>query len=690
MPRTHAIRYQPALDGLRALAVAAVLLFHDRLGWMSGGYLGVSIFFTLSGFLITSLLLVESEQAGRIDVRGFYARRARRLLPASLVCIAGVCVLAAAGQFDGVSGLRRDVIGALLQVFNWVKLGSGGSYADLNNLAAGLRHPLDHYWSLAIEEQFYWIWPVTVLGLLWLGRRRAWATMLRVTAALFVVFAVAAPVIAALAGPDAAYWATPARASEILAGAVVACWVAKRPLPSSNAWLAPGCLVLLGIACVMVPDGSGPAYHGGLPLVALISAGLIAGLQSPGPVLRMLSLRPLVALGRISYGVYLYHWPIYVVIDRQRWDLPGPVLLGVKLSITLAVAVVSYLVVERPVRRARTVPPLRTLLLAVGGTAVVAALVLVVPDATKFYGVDPASAANAAIDSAPVGSLAPLVPVATSSASTSSPDTTSAPTVQGRTVQGSTVEGSMVEGSTAAATTSPSPSTVLVPLRPVRILVVGDSTAEATGGGLIAWANDNPTLAQVSLSVEEGCGFVGTGFIPYGASGDRNVERACGQWLNHQLPATVKQLKPDVVVMLSTSWDVLDRRLQRTSPVLPVTDPAVRPVVQRAISSVTNAMVAAGAGRVVWLREPIADPYWFHQPGGQRDPANHQVLYDEMAALAATNPAIRVVDLAGWVDTAGLATDTGARPDGVHWSPDAAAEIASDFLGPAIIREALT
>ena len=699
MPRTHTIRYQPALDGVRALAVVVVLLFHDGLSWMSGGYLGVSVFFTLSGFLITSLLLVETADTGRVDARGFYARRARRLLPASLVCIAAVCVLAAAGQFYGVTGLRRDVMGALLQVFNWVKLGSGGSYADLNNLAAGLRHPLDHYWSLAIEEQFYWLWPVTVLGLLWLARRRAWATVLRTTAALFVLFAAAAPIIAATAGTNAAYWATPARAAEILAGAVVACWVAVRPVPASTAWLAPVCLVVLGVACVVVADGSGPAYHGALPLVGLVSAGLIVGLQSPGPVRRLLSVRPLVALGRISYGVYLYHWPIYVLVDRQRWDLPGPALLAVKLAITLAVAMASYVLVERPIRRARTLPPLRTLLLALGGTGLVAALVLVVPNAGKFYAVDAASAAHAAIDTAPVGTLAPLEPLSpttaiatapTASVTVSASVSTTASAPPNSTGDASTSTAVTSISTLASASASTTTTAALVPPRPVRILVVGDSTAEATGGGLITWANENPSLAQVSLQVEEGCGFVGTGFIPYGASGDRDVGRACGQWLTRQLPATVKKLRPDVVVMLSTSWDVVDRRLQRTGPVLPVTDPSVRPVVTAAIDSVTAAMLADGAGRVIWLREPIADPYWLHETGGQRDPANHRVLYDEMAYLALGNPAVRVVDLAGWVDTIGLATDTGARPDGVHWSPDAAAAIARDFLGPAIIREALT
>ncbi|MCU1501447.1 MAG: putative acyltransferase, partial [Ilumatobacteraceae bacterium] len=424
MPADQTIRYQPALDGLRALAVVAVLLFHGGLTWMSGGYLGVSVFFTLSGFLITSLLLREAddssgrtERRGQIDIVRFYTRRARRLLPASLLCIVAVCVLAAAGSFDGVTGLRRDVLGALFQVFNWVKLASGESYADLNNLAAGLRHPLDHYWSLSIEEQFYWVWPLSFVALLRLRRRRPRWTMLRSTTVLFAISVIAAPVIAIVWGANAAYWATPARASEILAGAVLACWCQRRTaLPGGTRWLAPICLVLLAGACVLFPDGSGPAYRGALPLVAVVSAGLILGLQARGPVRSMLSAKPLVGIGKISYGIYLYHWPVYVLIDRQRWDLPVGVTLAIKGAITLAIALVSYAVVERPIRRARSLPPRRTLVLGIAGMAVVAALVVVVPNPTKFYAVDTAAAQQAAIDTGPVAPLLPTTAAGTATA----------------------------------------------------------------------------------------------------------------------------------------------------------------------------------------------------------------------------------------------------------------------------------
>ena len=162
--------YQPALDGVRGIAVALVLCFHGGFGWMPGGYVGVSVFFTLSGFLITTLALREHGATGRLDVPAFYGRRLRRLLPASVACVAGVLVIAAFGGFEGAEGLRRDAVAALLQVFNWAALTEGRSYADVIGGGARLA-PLDHYWSLAIEEQFYWLWPLALLAILRLPRR---------------------------------------------------------------------------------------------------------------------------------------------------------------------------------------------------------------------------------------------------------------------------------------------------------------------------------------------------------------------------------------------------------------------------------------------------------------------------------------------------------------------------------------
>ncbi|MBU6316785.1 MAG: acyltransferase family protein [Acidobacteria bacterium] len=652
------ITYQPALDGVRAVAVATVLLFHAGLSWMGGGYLGVSVFFTLSGFLITSLLLAEHAATGSVGVAAFYTRRAKRLLPASLLCLVLVCILAAAGLFDGLANLRRDVLGALFQVFNWVKLASGESYADLTAAQAGLRRPLDHYWSLAIEEQFYWLWPVAFLGVVAWCRRRGRSPM-QVVGVLTAVFTVAAPVVAQVWGPDAAYWATPARIGEILFGALAACVVAVRPPSGRAAWWAPVGLLAILVACVLFPDGRGPAYEGALPLVGAVSALMIYGLQVPGPTRSLLSTRPLVALGKVSYGVYLFHWPVYVLVDRQAWNLPVVADLAVKWSIVAAVTVASYFLLERPVRRSERLVPRSTLAAALAATAAVSALVLVVPSAAKYYGVDDSQAQAASIVT---GSVAPLP--------TAAPTTTRA-----------TAPTSTLPGTTTTVT--------LVPPRPVRIMVVGDSTAEATGAGLVAWAAANPQQAQVALVTGAGCGLVLAGFQNL-AFGDRDTEKECGPYVREVIPEKVRELQPDVVVVLSSVWDVLDRRLTAEGPELPPTDPSIEAAITYSLTAFTDGLLAQGVPKVVWLRQPVPLPTPTAAIDLQSQPERHAVLHRVIDGLAEGRPMVRVVALDKWVEEAGLAADEAARPDKVHWTTEAATRIATDFLGPTIVREALT
>ena len=209
--RSTRIAYQPALDGVRALAVMAVLLFHGEVAGFGGGYLGVSVFFTLSGFLITTLLATETADTGRVRFGEFYARRVRRLLPASIMLVLLIVFAAwTTDWFDAVTDLRSQIVGSLLQVANWVFLSNGGSYQELLQQASGSASPLDHYWSLAIEEQFYWLWPIAFAGLWRVGRhRRGRLIALGVVTAIFVA---AAPATAAIWGSDAAYWASPAAA----------------------------------------------------------------------------------------------------------------------------------------------------------------------------------------------------------------------------------------------------------------------------------------------------------------------------------------------------------------------------------------------------------------------------------------------------------------------------------------------
>src|SRR6185295_12280225 len=252
---TTRLAYQPALDGVRGVAVTMVLLFHGGIPWMRGGYFGVSMFFTLSGFLITSLLVREYEDTARVSPGAFYMRRAKRLLPASTVCLAVVSIMATRDVWRGADHLRRDALGALFQVANWVQLGGGGSYTDLQSKSAGLLSPLDHYWSLAIEEQFYWVWPLAFWGVARLGRRHGWS-LTRIMLAMTTVCAAAAPLIALIWGRDAVYWATPARAAEILIGALLAVALREGKIVAQR-WMAPVFLAAVVAIAIVLPAVGG-------------------------------------------------------------------------------------------------------------------------------------------------------------------------------------------------------------------------------------------------------------------------------------------------------------------------------------------------------------------------------------------------------------------------------------------------
>src|SRR3954449_12176794 len=239
-PTTPALPRVRALDGLRGLAVAGVLAYHCGFGWARGGFLGVSLFFTLSGFLITSLLLAERSEHGRIGLRGFWARRARRLLPAALLALAVIVAFGATvASGSQLRGLRGDVLAALAYVANWRFVLAGTSYGALWSAPS----PVQHFWSLAIEEQLYLFLPVIAVLALACGRwRRA------VLAGVLVGF-VGLSLVASLAAHDQlrAYFGTDTRAAELLVGALLAVVLARRPLPRAS-WAGPVALGVLLVA----------------------------------------------------------------------------------------------------------------------------------------------------------------------------------------------------------------------------------------------------------------------------------------------------------------------------------------------------------------------------------------------------------------------------------------------------------
>ncbi|HSZ36849.1 MAG TPA: acyltransferase, partial [Acidimicrobiales bacterium] len=369
----NALRFVPGLDGLRGVAVLAVMAFHAGVGAVSGGLLGVDMFFVLSGFLVTSLLLAEYARTNTIKLLAFWARRARRLLPALLVLLIGIGAYARwVGGGIPPSQLRGDAFFTLIYSANWHFIASGQDYF----VRFGALSPLLHTWSLAVEEQFYLVWPLIALFVLRRFGRRGlgWAAGIIGLASA----ALCAWLYLEGASINRLYYGTDTRAQSIMVGAVLAVLVpmtvgasnlgrdasAMPSAPPPHASWYPtraGTIAVVGLAgaaallwALHAVRGDGALlYEGGFLLVALSTAAVIAStVELPRATLtRALCFRPLRYTGRISYGLYLYHWPLFLVLDGTRTGLSGAPLLAVRFAATFGVAALSYRFVELPVRR---------------------------------------------------------------------------------------------------------------------------------------------------------------------------------------------------------------------------------------------------------------------------------------------------------------------------------------------------
>ncbi|HEX5616552.1 MAG TPA: acyltransferase family protein [Acidimicrobiia bacterium] len=347
--------YLPGLDGLRAIAVIAVLLYHAELTWIPGGFLGVEVFFVISGYLITALLLAEHRYTHHVDVRAFWLRRARRLLPALFALLLVVTTYAVLFLRDEVAGLRGDVLGALTYVTNWYLVFSDQSYFE----AVGRPSPLLHLWSLAVEEQFYLLWPLLfAFGMRKLGRtnmlRAVAGTALLSSAAMWVMYRPEAD-------PSRIYYGTDTRASGLLLGAALAfVWTPTRlksDISRGATWVLDGvglvALLLIVRMFLEMNEFDSTLYRGGFLTLDVLTVVLIGVTVHPAARLGKLwlSARSLQWVGLRSYSIYLWHWPVYVV-TRPDVDVPlsGLPLLALRLALTAVLASVSYKYVEQPIR----------------------------------------------------------------------------------------------------------------------------------------------------------------------------------------------------------------------------------------------------------------------------------------------------------------------------------------------------
>jgi peptidoglycan/LPS O-acetylase OafA/YrhL len=364
--RPRRFAHVSALDGLRGLAVSLVVIYHFLPDRLPAGFLGVDVFFVLSGFLITSLALGEHHGTGLVSASAFFARRARRLLPAAITTI--VVTVAIAIALDPASyrsSLRGQAVASLLYVNNWWAIAQNDTYRAV----FGAESPLTHFWSLSIEEQFYIAFPFVLLGLVAVLRLRGGSTraLAGTLLALAGVGAVASAVEMALLydpfqEPSRLYYGTDTRVQAVLIGVVGGCaaWLWRDGvLGRVPAWawstVAAGGTAALVVASERGGFLQGWLYRGGFFAIALAALAVVLSVvQHRGPVARAFELRPLVTLGLFSYGIYLWHWPVKVFLDEHRTGLSGVSLLGLRLAVTAAATWLSFRLVERPFRSPRT------------------------------------------------------------------------------------------------------------------------------------------------------------------------------------------------------------------------------------------------------------------------------------------------------------------------------------------------
>jgi peptidoglycan/LPS O-acetylase OafA/YrhL len=653
-PEFPTMGYQPALDGLRGLSVAIVLLYHAGFSWMGGGFFGVEVFFVVSGFLITSLLLDEHDRDDRVSFRQFWKRRARRLFPALYAVLLAVAVWAAlAGSAEQQSQFRRDVVWSIFYVNNWGQILGDVPYF------AGEPPLLRHLWSLAVEEQWYLVWPLLFVALMRIRLPRH-VVGGAVLAAAFVVFAymfwMQSRAPSTLGGPPGAfsgldrtnylYLSTITRSGGLLLGAGAAFlwrpwrWRRASDAPAGRLLdpLAAGAVAAIGCASAAAVITAGYVYQWLLPLVSILSLVAVMAAVHPASVgfRRMMGWSPLVEFGKRSYGLYLWSWPIFVIVGATDGSV-GAFVWAMVLTVVIAEA--SYRFLETPVRtgiigRWWNDRATITYWPIAGGALLVAAVSLFFVNVEQFNRFEGGDAAVFDLDEAAVAE----VPVAA----------------------GETTDGSLAAATSTTLPTSPAPS--------ARLAIVGDSQANALAINLPDGI-DAVFPSVVNGSVD-GCSVYDSGSVRSSVSFANNFA-ICEGWQDEWAEAAEDA---DVALVVIGAWDVFD--VVDGDTTYGFATPQGDALFVANLESGIDAMLAEGTN-VALLEVACMRPQDVEGAGvralperGDDDRVEHvNELLRRVAASYQAAGFDRVQFVEGpdeWCGDEAIATDLGYRWDGVH------------------------
>jgi peptidoglycan/LPS O-acetylase OafA/YrhL len=369
------LNFRPDVEGLRAVAVVLVVLFHAGVSWLPGGYVGVDVFFVISGFLITGLLLREYEKRGRISISGFYARRARRILPAAmLVIVLAVIASYFIQNFIEYGNVSQDGRWATLFAGNFHFAAVGNGYFQKSVAPS----PLQHFWTLAVEEQFYLVWPPLVLLVSVMFRRIPFRWRVTTIAGCAIAASMIWSIIQTNNAPVAAYFSPFTRAWELGLGAITATLVpqlSRVPKALGSVLAYAGLAAVVASAAWYTSTTPFPGTAALLPVLGTVA--IVAGGASGGGAKHLLGLRPMRSVGRVSFGWYLLHYPPMIILTGALWVHPLSVQEDLLIAAaTLVAAYIMYAIIERPIRRSSFLAHRPWLSIAMGATMVLTAFLV--------------------------------------------------------------------------------------------------------------------------------------------------------------------------------------------------------------------------------------------------------------------------------------------------------------------------